>query len=228
MYNWCYFMYNWGYFSNILLTRKRKIQNNTYIVNLDGPDYPKSLDDINEIGIRFHNTIIITHRRDNSVRLRNNGWQGILTAQRINNYQSLGLVVSSHGEWYVKMCRDRVDYLYHENMILLPNGCVYDSKGKQLESIDIHEERLAYNREKAQRRRRQNGVRRYADRIITVDDWEAHFITDSTAVHYVHLCEKNLQEKNAAINCKEGKRCRWCKTIVPHAFLMTTQLQKLR
>jgi len=72
-------------------TRKRKLQNNTYLVKTD-----------NGYGIKLHNTIVVEYLPDRTI-LNSGGWKTPTTKNRINEYMSTGIwsLIQNNGVWLI-------------------------------------------------------------------------------------------------------------------------------
>lgn len=55
---------------------QRKLENNTYLIQLDNGDF----------GVRLHNTIVVTIHADNTFTLNNGGFYSVTSKDRINGY----------------------------------------------------------------------------------------------------------------------------------------------
>ena len=67
----------------------KKVGNNTYMIRLGS-----------DIGIRLHNTVVVTIHPDNTYTLNSGGWQTVTTKDRINQYSPIR-VYQSKSIWYV-------------------------------------------------------------------------------------------------------------------------------
>lgn len=70
--------------------QSKKIKNNTYLIKIN--------DD--SIGVKLHNTIVVTIHKNGSYTLNTNGWRTVTTKQRINQYCPIG-VYQRKNRWYV-------------------------------------------------------------------------------------------------------------------------------
>lgn len=81
------------------LRDRKKIAPNMYLERLDGtfPGLP------DRIGVRLHNTYVVTFHRSGAVSLDSGGWRTVTTKERINRYLAprLSLFQEKH-VWYVQ------------------------------------------------------------------------------------------------------------------------------
>jgi hypothetical protein len=68
----------------------KKLGNNTYLVRIDSET----------IGVKLHNTIVVTIHQDGTYTLDSGGWQTVTTKQRINEYCPVRVNQRKH-QWYV-------------------------------------------------------------------------------------------------------------------------------
>ena len=70
-------------------TRKRKLQNNTYLVQTE-----------NGFGVKLHDTIVVEYLPDRTI-LNSGGWKTTTTKNRINEYMPIGYIYQNKGVWYI-------------------------------------------------------------------------------------------------------------------------------
>ena len=70
-------------------SRKRKLQNNTYLVKTE-----------NGYGIRLHDTIVVEYLPDRTM-LNSGGWKTPTTKKRINEYMPISYIYQKGGVWYI-------------------------------------------------------------------------------------------------------------------------------
>ena len=98
-------------------SRKRKLQNNTYLVKTD-----------NGFGIRLHGTIVVEYLPDRTI-LNSGGWKTSTTKQRINEYMPAGWqIYQKAGVWYISNYQyynneeDNVDFVFVDNCYYMNDG----------------------------------------------------------------------------------------------------------
>lgn len=70
--------------------KSRKLENNTYVEVIDE----------NSIGVRLHQTYVVTYLSDGLVVLSLGGWNTMTTKDRINKYSNLGIYQRKR-RWFV-------------------------------------------------------------------------------------------------------------------------------
>ena len=93
----------------------RKIANNTYLMRIDS----------NTIGIKLHDTFVVTYKKNGSIILNSGGWKTVTTKARINDFSPVWLT-QEKGEWYVNS-----SYSWSfEGRYIFKDGMQITSKGK--------------------------------------------------------------------------------------------------
>jgi hypothetical protein len=86
----------------------RPVENNTRVVRINEKT----------IGIKLHDTFIVTHYVNNHVKLNSNGWRTVTTRDRMNKYtESTINIYQSNFIWYVDYYNQT--YLFEDNMVFL-------------------------------------------------------------------------------------------------------------
>jgi hypothetical protein len=68
----------------------KKLGNNTHLVRINS----------DSIGVRLHNTVVVTIHSDGTYTLNSGGWQTVTTKNRINEYCPVRVHQRRH-QWYV-------------------------------------------------------------------------------------------------------------------------------
>ncbi len=69
---------------------RRKLKNNTYLERID----------TETIGVRLHNTFVVTYKANGDIILKTGGWHTVTTKDRINAYSPVG-ISQKNFTWYV-------------------------------------------------------------------------------------------------------------------------------
>jgi hypothetical protein len=83
----------------------RKVGNNTYLERINSET----------VGVRLHNTHVVTIHADGSYMLNSGGWRTVTTKSRINDYAP-ARVTQRAGEWFVR--HDGIDIEFRDGMTL--------------------------------------------------------------------------------------------------------------
>jgi len=87
----------------------RPLANNTRVVRLSD----------SSIGIKLHNTIILTFFANDWIQFNTGGWKTITTRERMNRYQNICRLYTKKRIWYLLL--DKKEYLYQDGIVLDAN-----------------------------------------------------------------------------------------------------------
>lgn len=211
----------WTCYARKMLKRKRKYGNNTWLYAVSGPDYPKSIDEVGDIGLRYHNTTIITWLKNGDIKVTMGGWDTVSTRARLNEY-GIG-VWRLNGYAYLWWMGEH--YFWRDGMRLLPNGRVLLGEREFAHPVIPQTEARRQRRTVAQDRRRLYGIQRLNRfRSFCTDEIEWRYYPDNG--HWVHQCGENEKDHYAALG-RKTKRCRACKVELPKQLQTLDKLQRV-
>lgn len=98
----------------------RPLANNTRVIRLTN----------SSIGIKLHDTFVLTFYKDNFLEINTGGWQTNTTKDRINKYQDYFRIYTKNRIWYIRF--NNKDYMYESGLVFdIKNNCF-----KEIKSIE--------------------------------------------------------------------------------------------
>ena len=97
----------------------RKLDRHTYLRR----DNVMNLD---LIGVKYHDTYVVTFYPDNRIALNSGGWRTMTTKARINSCNLPYTLYQDSGVWYVSKSRwtDREPYIFQDGMVINADGTI--------------------------------------------------------------------------------------------------------
>lgn len=139
--------------------------------------------DLNWVGVKLHNTVVVKYYKDGSVQFNSDGWRTVTTRDRMNQYaphtkwneetkkyddglriqvyteKRIMYLVTSIGSGSMWNNPNAKKYIYEDNMTVYPDGRVINQDGDSIVPDDKDREKAA--------RKELNQIKRYVGKFIS-------------------------------------------------------------